>query len=324
MPLLIAMSGAALGLNMVFRKLVIAAAILFACVSCLYVLLGGPARGTYFPHKPHLKGEAASCASCHPTVATSTDTKAPPKTNWGGCKECHKPEQLARVKRFQGPPIMHFSHERHVGKESMECMACHDGINTDTFMAPRAAFPKMEACGACHGDWVADPATPSAAHRDRCGACHLSKDSMKPRDHYENWMEQHKASAGHWESSCRSCHEDKRGCVNCHAGGRFRPKSHGLTFVRTHKFDVRNTVQNCSSCHSNNDCKTCHQSYGVEAGTGGRSRAFSPHPPGFTTDVPNTGRHHGTTARMHLDTCRSCHVKNDCASCHVQRFRFGR
>ena len=311
-----------------YRLLVFAG--LLSSLSCLYLFVDSEhPPGTFFPHMAHTGDEPdnESCLNCHKGVdknETIHKSFIPAKNS---CRECHeKPAETAKVKlRPRTGSIIYFSHKQHMEKnKKLLCVNCHKKVVTNKYLPVRGGFPEMDDCKSCHADWLPNAKQPENAHRNQCVVCHKTK--IMPRNHYFNWGKIHRVEAsGQFQSDCASCHADKSGCTDCHQGGRFRPESHDLTWVQTHRFNVRNTIGNCKSCHTTDSCQDCHRAQGV-SGTPGFSRKYglNPHPPGWMRDMPGTGRHHGNSARFKLESCKSCHVKNDCSICHVRRFRFGR
>lgn len=308
--------------------------LLLAGNGCLYMFIDlKPDKGTYFPHETHtgalasIKGNEG-CLECHAGMKDSKTTDEWLMPTKKICANCHDdPKFYGKVKfRPATGSLISFNHNKHVVENELKCIACHKTVVTKEYLPPRGGFPSMKVCGDCHGDWLPNPETPQTALKNICQKCHRDAESMKPRNHYENWMEMHRTLAtGQWKESCATCHSDKKSCTKCHAGGFFRPESHDLSFVETHKHTVRNTVQNCKSCHSDDFCTDCHRISGV-AGTVKYKQRYDIgiHPAGWISDVPNTGNHHSVTARFKLDTCKTCHVAGDCRSCHFKRFPYGR
>jgi len=285
--------------------------------------------GTFFPHQKHTGAldqiqDSGSCIVCHMGIDEKTQSSSSDIPKLEVCQMCHLPED-ERPKKVRLRPktdsIIHFSHKWHVGELQLNCIQCHETVVSNEYLPPRAGFPKMEVCAACHFQWVGNADMPANVHRERCFRCH--KEKIMPRGHYENWMEIHKVEAvAKFDEKCNACHTDKSGCTNCHAGGFFKPPNHDMAWIQTHRFSVRNQVQNCKSCHSDDSCQDCHRSHGV-SGTAEfrRSNPAGIHPPGWNSDVPGTGNHHSVTARMKLDTCKACHQPSDCRSCHFPRQR---
>ena len=323
------------GLNMRFEriaKIVIASLWALTANSCLYLIADYTHEaGTFFPHEFHAgsveDAKNDTCLECHKGMDKDKDTytwKLPTKKL---CYDCHDEDSEEPKKvtlRAKTDSIINFNHNWHVkGDPELNCVDCHEKVVTDEYLPVRGGYPKHEQCETCHGDWIPGPNDPKIVLMEKCKNCH--KEKIMPRDHFENWNELHSIQAvGKWDTSCRGCHSDRKQCVQCHAGGVFRPESHDLAWERTHRFSVRNEVQNCKACHSDDSCQDCHRLRGVAGSMKYRQRMDALiHPPGWISDVPDTGNHHSLKARLELDTCKACHVPSDCKSCHFKRFPYG-
>ena len=318
-----------------FTKIIIISLLaLIAGSSCLYLFADLTSKkGTYFPHLIHtgdpkeIKGGDA-CKDCHANAASATDMTKPLRpTDKTICKNCHEAEDQKPVKvvfKPQSANVIEFNHKLHVKDNETPCLDCHGKTITNDPLPHRGGLPQHKNCSSCHEEWLPGGDGNQNVHKEHCSKCHKSK--IMPRDHYDNWAETHRIQAGGmFEKSCAKCHAELKGCAMCHAGGLFRPESHDLSWERTHKFNVRNQVQNCQSCHSDGSCQECHRTHGVSGSKGYRQRYDAGvHPPGWLADVPNTGDHHGVTARLKLDTCKACHIAQDCKSCHFRKYPYGR
>lgn len=126
-----------------------------------------------------------------------------------------------------------------------QCRSCH--ANIDTFKKTNlifnhwAHFGKGISCPACHT---------GPAHKD-------GKTSIPPME------------------TCFSCHSlkhSKQGqiapgnCETCHTPGFNRvPLSHTLEFKSNHKNLTRLKLNNCMICHTKEQCKSCHDSNGIQS-----------------------------------------------------------
>ncbi|MDH5657349.1 MAG: hypothetical protein OEZ34_15665 [Spirochaetia bacterium] len=288
---------------------------------------GNPKPETVFPHQKHTGPaehiqDSGNCIVCHMGVDEWTESSSSYIPGKEVCVFCHLPED-ERPKKIKLRPrtdsVIHFSHKWHVGNLQLNCMQCHENVITNDYLPARGGLPKMEVCAACHFPWVSNSDMPNNVRREKCLKCH--KEKIMPRNHYENWLEIHRVQAvARFDEECSSCHAEKTNCTNCHAGGFFKPVSHDMAWIQTHRFSVRNQVQNCKSCHSDDSCQDCHRTHGVSGTKDFRRRINAGiHPPGWNSDLPGTGNHHSLTARYKLDTCKACHQPSDCQSCHFPR-----
>lgn len=294
---------------------------------CLYLIRDGIQKGTYFPHETHTGALESvtndSCKDCHKDAETAEnmENRLVP-TSKEVCESCHdKTDPIPdRVVLRMAPSVIDFSHQLH---SDIACKDCHEKVITDEYLPLRQGIPQHEKCAECHEDIVPSTKEEMNVFKQTCETCHKTK--IMPRNHYENWMKVHKIeAAGAYSAECATCHADNSNCTTCHAGGVFRPESHDLSWIQTHGIHVRNDIQNCQSCHADDDCQDCHRNRGVSGSSGYRQTYdLGQHPPGWNSDIPNTGNHHSMTARMQLDSCKTCHMPSDCRSCHFQRFPYG-
>lgn len=146
-------------------------------------------------------------------------------------------------------------------------------------------------------------------------------------------------------ASCATCHAQNF-CMNCHVnapevpaiqalelderslvlGATFAaPPSHaGINFLGAHGGEARRSPATCAACHAQPSCTTCHtapvprQVSALALPGPGRAAGAqtSRHPPLSHTRDFREG--HGGVAAATPRTCSTCHVRDDCLSCHRQ------
>jgi hypothetical protein len=144
-------------------------------------------------------------------------------------------------------------------------------------------------------------------------------------------------------ASCATCHAQNF-CVNCHVNARevpaiqalelddrslahradfMAPPSHAATnFLASHGPDARRNTPTCAACHSQPSCLACHVAPAPkqvrELALPGPGRAIGArttrHAPSSHTAEFTEG--HGGEASATPRTCATCHVRDDCLSCH--------
>ena len=250
-------------------------------------------------------GIAASCATCH-------------VRNF--CTECHvdAPEVaaiqalapdarvVAGTARLRAPP----SHRR------PDFLEAHGDQATDG--ARRcASCHTQESCLVCHvgSPGVARTLAVASAARGR-GAV---TERRRPASHGADFSEIHASVASARPQTCAACHARPE-CLDCHQPnpGDAPPGYHQVGFLATHPVQAYQRESSCSDCHNPGQfCSSCHASAGLTS-----------------IDVPlDAGYHdakrffvvgHGQAARQSLESCVSCHVENDCMSCHATSIQGGR
>lgn len=246
-----------------------------------------------FPHAAHV-GLFPLCTGCHEGIPTGDSTRVFPEPAL--CSRCHDGVDLRRVQWT--PPaapvtnlrFSHTVHDREAGArgEAPDCARCHQ--------VPGAAARS----GAIARHPVAN-----------CMSCH-----------------QHRAQAHYVDARCRTCHVPL-------AETRFsvaqiqelpRPSTHDrASFVaEVHGRLARNDLTSCATCHTRERCTSCH--------VGGTNPQIAQMPaapgsmtlPRFAASYPTPASHkkptflesHGSVAGAGAATCSTCHVREDCTSCH--------
>ncbi len=186
----------------------------------------------------------------------------------------------------------------------ISCNNCHDPhggpLKTDSketktattlakFLLPQV---KEELCSSCHGaeglwrllyfhnrDRLPFPAkgmpykpqselgeeAKAKRNMNNCMACH--EQVPIPFDHKQvNWTkaEGHGIQARIREQDCKTCHEEKNDCLNCHTGMNSE-FSHEPNYKYTHGIDVKFLKKDCTACHApiKQFCGDCHEKKGI-------------------------------------------------------------
>ena len=138
-----------------------------------------------------------------------------------------------------------------------------------------------------------------------------------PADHDVDWIRRHGAMSLGQGDDCATCHTEND-CIGCHVESLDEPYAvHPPNFTVVHATDARQGVQDCTSCHRlDTFCETCH----VETGFSPRIDDSPPaslqfHPPDWLDSM--APQNHGVMARRDINDCASCHIEQDCITCHV-------
>lgn len=248
------------------------------------------ARG--FPHAAH-EGLFPLCTGCHEGIPPGDSARAFPDPAL--CARCHDGVDQEPV-RWSGPtrPVnnLRFSHPEHARDagaegESPTCATCH--------RPPGAARP-----GAVARHPVAN-----------CLSCH----EHRARDHYV-------------DARCRTCHvplaETRFSLARIESLP--RPSSHeSESFVaEAHGEMAEEDLRSCATCHTRERCTSCHVSTATPQLGRMPEAPASMTLPTFTASYPVPGSHrgptfleaHGMLAGAGSATCSTCHVREDCTSCH--------
>ena len=281
-----------------------------------------------FDHAAHLDEVGMECIDCHGAAADSKKAKdylIPPREI---CLDCHDAPEIpfAWGPKFRKadnavalpPAHLHFSHERHLGLEGVDCATCHAGVAT-TRIATTEHLPPMETCLNCH-DGEQAPGD--------CSTCHLSgrggtirtafaSGELVPDDHGLFWIKQHEVGAERDIATCAACHE-QTDCLQCHEGS-IPPDFHDGNYLAQHPRDAFANNPVCSSCHRiETFCMDCHFKAGVTIGDVIPFRGFHPAGWGDFPDINGNlpATHHSRMARKNINSCRACHEEDFCLGCH--------
>ncbi|HSY21061.1 MAG TPA: hypothetical protein VK841_03050 [Polyangiaceae bacterium] len=243
-----------------------------ACHSTIQVSHGknGACVDCHVPHGDNSRLIAATCTSCHTSVA-QVDTGA----HAGGvaCEGCHKPHAFAPL------------------DAKTLCTECHSRETTLT-----ASNPGHQICASCHGASIAHAPSNAPA----CGTCHAKEQASAPPGH-QRCQECHDPHGGQPTPACATCHKAEAqgpheaiagGCATCH-----RP--HGPEGIAS--------PPSCASCHAPSTLPALHAVAGHAACS---SCHTAPHEPPHgdratcTSGCHTDKRDHQPQALV----CTGCHV----------------
>ncbi len=144
-------------------------------------------------------------------------------------------------------------------------------------------------------------------------------------------------------ASCATCHAQNF-CLNCHVDAPEQPTiqalapdprslaieatlvapaSHGRnSWAERHGREAERTATSCATCHTQESCLTCHvppaaaaiqsqHRVGPGRAEGARTERVAP-----VTHTDRWVEGHGPIATASPTSCLTCHVRNDCLSCH--------
>ncbi|MDH4043781.1 MAG: hypothetical protein OEY20_04710 [Gemmatimonadota bacterium] len=189
-------------------------------------------------------------------------------------------------------------------------------------------------------DWLATHKTVVEAQRTTCAVCHAQESCWQchrgnpqvaeglptaasgtglnvqvqrrpPATHTPEFANGHGGLADSRPEACAGCHV-RQDCLECHrpspasAGGYHKPG-----FLTSHPQQAYSREVSCANCHNTGGfCTSCHKQAGLVA-NGPINRGYHDQAPQFLGG-------HGPAARQSLESCVSCHVENDCLTCHRQ------
>jgi hypothetical protein len=260
-----------------------------------------PPSNLRFAHDLHATAAASdsvSCAQCHTIADPKGDVH---RSVVGQCIDCHQPGG------------------QHLEVADQECATCHVTLAEATRLS---------------ASQVADFPVP---------ASHLTP-GFGLKDHGEGAWVRNADGQMSVAASCATCHAQNF-CINCHVNAPEVPAIqalasderslvHGFTFaapgsheapnfVAVHGGDAQRNPQSCATCHTQPSCTTCHiapapprQVSAMHMPGPGRAAGASTerHPPASHTRAFTEG--HGPEASAAPRACSTCHVREDCLSCH--------
>lgn len=259
-----------------------------------------PPSNLRFAHDQHALATADSvgCAQCH----TITDPRADVhRSVVGQCIDCHQPGG------------------QHLEVANQQCATCH--------------LPLPQATGLSRSQVAGFP-VPSSHLQPGFGL----------KTHGEGASVRGEDGRMTVAASCATCHAQNF-CINCHVNAPEVPAIqallpderslvHGFTFapppsheapnfVAVHGRDAQRNTQSCATCHTQPSCTTCHvtpapprQVNAMHQPGPGRAAGASTErrPPASHTRAFTEG--HGPEATAAPRACATCHVREDCLSCH--------
>ena len=305
-----------------------------------------------FTHQTHLENDL-DCETCHTTVENSTSLVDKLTPTMETCGECHDIEdktncELCHYENIHEPlPVtkssIYFNHKSHIVDQSMECIACHKGLDkVDYGYESPTLFPQMSDCYQCHNN--------TTKATNVCEQCHISTAGLIPGNHKQvNFKRDHKFLSLEANANCAMCH-DNNFCESCHVGtimidetntadNFYTPYSphrlidntnqqqislvHDLNYRYNHGIDARGKTEECATCHQTETfCAECHNSEGTGDFALGGFVPVSHIQPNFTTlGVGSGGGLHAEIARRDIESCAACHdtqgADPNCILCHT-------
>ncbi len=252
-------------------------------------------------------GVAASCATCHAREFCTTCHVNAPETRAIQALGAD-PRSLVHEASLEAPPghdraDFLETHARDLRANASACQTCHT----------------RESCLACH---VGQPgvARPLFAAGPGRGAG-AGTARRRPPSHALDFTRAHAEPARSAPGTCATCHLITT-CLDCHrpnpADGQTAvsgPRGSGArgyhppAFLTRHPAAAYAQETECADCHNPAAfCQTCHAQAGL--------RASGPLVAGFHDSKEFFLTGHGQAARQSLESCTSCHVEQDCLTCH--------
>jgi hypothetical protein len=309
-----------------------------------------------FDHVAHAGLFPGSCTTCHAGAAESGPAIWPAAAACATCHDGEVADRVDWSPPTDPPPsnlrFEHAEHRRESG-DSVGCASCHEEA-TVRDAVHRSDATQCVSChepGVPH--LAASDRQCAACHLTLAQATTLSREDVGrfsvPPSHARAGF----SLAGHGESatatrqavaaSCATCHA-RNFCLACHVDApevvaiqalatdqrstvhpaHFRePPSHeAATFVEAHGGDARRDPSRCATCHAQPSCAACHvgQPAGAVAAlpAPGPGRAvgavIARQPPASHTVAFTEG--HGPQASASPQACSTCHVRQQCLTCH--------
>ncbi len=281
------------------------------------------------------------CLDCH---EISTQHFEAPDTT---CSVCHLP--LSRADRLLESDISEFqtpsSHDKPEFLGGLHGELADQG---GTIAASCATCHARDYCVQCHVDAPEQEAIQSL-EMDSRSLVFAAEIERAPSDHDSTeFLELHGESSINDISSCATCHTQES-CLACHVNvptevarlpvsgvgrgigvsvERSTPEWHGENVADFHGDRAGDDPANCSGCHVREDCLDCHR---VTIGSAQNLRAVSEAQQAVLTEFLSEGlgnlppvshgndfgERHGIDAIADPGNCASCHVREDCLSCHL-------
>jgi hypothetical protein len=219
--------------------------------------------------------------------------------------------------------------------ECLSCPSCHQGT-ADT--GEHWARPPVKVCKDCHPrerEKQVLPERPSLAPRPAAYAISFNHDQHLEMDEIRGQCVRCHAGAVSSTpgrlifppmSTCLNCHQHAEEfaatkCAPCHATNEVRTLKpvtflpHDAAWMKRHGSFVREDAQSCLVCHAQTQCDSCH-----DANQG--LRVDQRNPDAITREFVHRfdfQSRHAIEARSQPGQCSSCHTRQDCDACHVQR-----
>ncbi len=185
-------------------------------------------------------------------------------------------------------------HGKSVRQNATACQVCH----------------ARESCLECHRGMpsVAEGFATAASGR----AMNVTVRRRAPANHTPDFVARHGNPASASPQTCAACHV-RQDCLDCHQPDAAKARGfHPAGFLAGHPAQAYTRQSSCIDCHNTGQfCTDCHRQAGLVTGGRTLTRGFHDAKQGFLGG-------HGQAARQSLESCVSCHVENDCLTCHRQ------
>ncbi len=275
------------------RGLALAAAVVVVATLGV-VITARSAPEPEFPHEEHA-GLFPLCIGCHEGVPEGDLAAFYPEAEL--CARCHDGVEMDPV-RWQPPEVgepdaIQFTHPAHIaaiereGDAPLRCQACHVPEGGQPMQIERVLV--LEQCFSCHGH-------PAEQHLvdAPCATCHAPAAETE--------------LGGEWIASLPYPAD--------HVRGDFLTELHGTL--------AEAGTARCATCHTQERCTSCHVDADAVPAIAELPRApaslelprFAAHyfaPPSH--EATGFLDNHGELAGM--ESCSTCHTRNDCAACHT-------
>lgn len=260
-------------------------------LALLAIAAAAGAQEEAFPHDRHAR-LFPLCAGCHEGVPSGDEASSFPDPSL--CARCHDGVQADTV-RWTPPPRrseLRFTHPAHIQAVAREdtvlaCEDCHERPGAEPMVGVFRA--SQDTCASCHAH-----ATPDHYVTGACAGCHVPLAETV-------WSADRIASIAE-----PADHEPP---------DPFLAASHGTA--------SHDEIERCATCHTRDRCTACH----VDASRVAEIQALPVAPASLS--LPAAGARYPRPA-SHTDPafleghapadaseCATCHVREDCASCHL-------
>ena len=226
------------------------------------------------------------------------------------------------------PPNIKMNHKVHVDA-GIDCATCHKQTAEVEIATRDNSLPVMGTCLTCHDGTKASLECVTCHETTSVGRMKVdfgAQGMLRPSGRYFGdthdaaFLKDHAALARARGDYCTNCHSQSF-CNDCHSGALRPGRVHPSNWILIHPTRARGNDMACSSCHrSQTFCTSCHERVGVTLANANFPKdRLRFHPAGWlnTPGAPRGPNHHGFQAQRNIRTCASCHVENDCISCHA-------
>ena len=271
----------------------LAGGLAFVALATFAATLPGLLRDEQFPHEKHANLFPV-CTGCHVGVEENDSARFyPAQANCTGCHDGVREDRVVyEPPRPGGPTMLDFDHVEHFAEaadDNLGCEDCHTRVDEPRMAVRRASARR---CLACH-----EHEAPEHVVVADCARCHVP--------FAQSGLEPSLALA----LPVPDPHRDPDFLLSIHAdSARARP-------------------ERCATCHVRERCLSCHvdtrqsvvasiPAYGDDRLALPAEARAMPEPPSHA--LPDfVARVHGDSALTRPQACATCHVRDNCTTCHV-------